>query len=265
VQEVFLLNITPESSHEKLVLQLLLDPSTDMSVIARHFGLGLVGSKFILSHFAIHKLKFTLFGSSVHFIFNEKLGLASTQSDVDLGVIKSAEAGLKAVKQWADNHCSFAKHAIQGQMRVDSVKNQMRGSLGPHVKSCSFFTLDETDSFEVQFVELNHFWSSDPRVDFDVCCLRVRNTAAAGELSLIDFQLPPSISIASIRENVISKRLQILKPPSGKRLGKYLERGWKISKRVNFRLDGTLVHSLVATLGLPGQIGLLTKACMRNY
>ena len=87
----------------------------------------------------------------------------------------------------------------------------------------------------------DHFWSSDPRVDFDVCCLRVRNTAAAGELSLIDFQLPPSISIASIRENVISKHLQILKPPSGKRLGKYLERGWKISKRVNFRSDGCLV------------------------
>ncbi len=49
VQEVFLLNITPESSHETLVLQLLLDPSTDISVVARHFGLGLVGSKFIPS------------------------------------------------------------------------------------------------------------------------------------------------------------------------------------------------------------------------
>jgi hypothetical protein len=237
-----------------------------MGVIARHFGLGLVGSKFILAHYAIHKLKFTLFGSSVHFIYNGKLGLGSSRSDVDLGVVNSAEAGLKVVKQWADNHCSFAKHAIQGKMRVDSAKNLMRGSLGPNVKSCSFFTLDGTDSFEVQCVELSHFWSqSDHRVDFDVCCLCVRSTGAATELSLIDCQLPPSISIASVRENIINQQLQILKPPSGKRLGKYLERGWKISKRVNFRLERTLVHSEVATLGLPGQIALLTKACMRNF
>ncbi len=130
LQEVFLLNVTPESCQEKLVLQLLLDSSTDMSVIAHHFGLGLVGSKFILAHYAIHKLKFTLFGSSLQFIYNGKLGLGSSRSDVDLGVVNSAEAGLKVVKQWADNHCSFAKHAIQGQMRVDSAKNLMRGSLG---------------------------------------------------------------------------------------------------------------------------------------
>ena len=122
VQEVFLLNVTPQSSREKLALQLLLDPATDISVIARHFGLGLVGSKFILAHYAIHTLKFTLFGSSPQFIYNEKLGLGSSRSDVDLGVVKSAEAGLKAVKQWADNHCSFAKHGIQGQMRLDSAQ-----------------------------------------------------------------------------------------------------------------------------------------------
>ena len=78
MQEVFLLNVTPQSSREKLALQLLLDPATDISVIVRHFGLGLVGSKFILAHYAIHTLKFTLFGSSPQFIYNEKLGLGSS-------------------------------------------------------------------------------------------------------------------------------------------------------------------------------------------
>lgn len=129
------------------MLQLLLDPAVDMRSIVCHFGTGLVGSKLLLAHYAIHKLRFTLFGSSVHFIFNEKLGLGNSQSDVDLGVVRSADAAMKVVKQWAENSFSFAQHAISGKMRVDVAANKQRGSLGPYVKSCAFFTLDGADSF----------------------------------------------------------------------------------------------------------------------
>ena len=266
LQDVFRLSVTPQSPHEQLVLQLLLDPAADMRAVVRHFGTGLVGSKFIMVHHAIHNLRYILFGSSVHYIFNEKLGLGNSQSDVDLGVVRSADAAMKAVKQWAENSLSFAKHAILGKMRVDAASNKLRGSLGPHVKSCAFITLDGAASFEVQFVELAHFYGrADPRGDFDVCCLRVHNSSNAGELSLMDCQLPPSMSLASVRENILRKQFEIVKPPSGARLGKYLQRSWKIAKRVDFRLDGVLMQSEVATLGYSSQIELLTKACSRNF
>ena len=82
-QASFLPNATAATEREKLKFSLLLDPTTPMSNILYHFGRGIIGSKLVLIHHAIHVLGFALFGSSVQWMYNDELGIARKQSDLD--------------------------------------------------------------------------------------------------------------------------------------------------------------------------------------
>ena len=118
---------------------------------------------------------------------------------------------MKLLKTWCSSTVTFASQSppVYGAMREVPHLALERGSKGPNVEVCFFSSLDEESTFEVQCVNLSHFFERDSRPDFDVCGLQIhsplRSERNGAVVSLLVRGIPLMSSISDIRENLIHK------------------------------------------------------------
>jgi hypothetical protein len=207
-------------------------------------------------------------------MYNDELGIARKQSDLDFYYPKEASLtqtfAMKLLKTCSST-VTFAAQSppVYGAMREVPHLALERGSKGPNVEVCFFSSLDEESTFEVQCVNLSNFFERDSRPDFDVCGLQIHSTLRSVRNSAVVSLLARGValmsSISDIRENLIHKRMQIVKPPNAERFAKYpLALGFRIYKRVNFKLDQNVESSAIATLSSNADRKLLISAARRG-
>ena len=97
-------------------------------------------------------------------MYNDELGIARKQSDLDFYYPKEAsltpKSAMKLLKTWCSSTVTFAAQSppVYGAMREVPQLALERGSKGPNIEVCFFSSLDEESTFEVQCVNLSNFF-----------------------------------------------------------------------------------------------------------